>query len=92
MPRKLAQIQEQINRLQRQARELRSREASGVIKRIKTAIEHYNITPQDLFGSSGTSMPKGSRAKGRSTNGSAPKGQGVSAGRRPKAAQRPRCR
>jgi len=51
MPKSLIQIQQRIAKLQRQANEVRSREASVVIKRIKTAIEHYELTPHDLFGS-----------------------------------------
>jgi DNA-binding protein H-NS len=50
MTKTLGQIQQQIARLQREAESIRRREVSGVIARIRTAIEHYGLTAQDLFG------------------------------------------
>lgn len=50
MARTLAQIQSQIDKLQREAQALRAREISGVVARIKEAIAHYDLTPADLFG------------------------------------------
>jgi DNA-binding protein H-NS len=78
MPKSFTQIQQQIAKLQRQANEVRSREASAVIKRIQTAIEHYELTPQDLFGAvtaRGSGRPVGKRlkAKDSSPNGHARK-------------------
>ena len=49
MQKSLSRIQQQIEKLQRQASKLRSREAAGVIKKIKVAIEHYGLTAEDLF-------------------------------------------
>ena len=43
-----AQIESQIARLQREAEALKTKEASGVIKRIKEAIDHYGLTAADL--------------------------------------------
>ena len=45
----LLQIQRQIDRLQVQAHTLRAKEASAVIERVKLAIQHYDLTPADLF-------------------------------------------
>ena len=42
-------IQKQIEKLQREAEALRQKEVSDVIARIRMAIEHYDITPQELF-------------------------------------------
>lgn len=44
------QIQAQIRKLQREADALKAKEAPGVIARIKGAISHYGLTPEDLFG------------------------------------------
>ena len=61
MAKSLAQLEKQIQHLQRQADALRSKEVAGVIERVRIAIAHYNLTPDDLFGA------KGSGTKKRST-------------------------
>lgn len=70
MPRRttttLADIESQIEKLQRQAAELRTAEVEGVIGRIRAAIEHYGLTADQL----------GFHAAKRST---AARGQGASA-------------
>ena len=43
-----AQIQKQIEALQRQADELRAQEIEGVVARIKEAIAHYGLTARQL--------------------------------------------
>lgn len=43
-----AQIQKQIEVLQRQADELRAQEVAGVVARIKEAIAHYGLTAEQL--------------------------------------------
>lgn len=43
-----AQIQRQIEALQRQADELRAQEVAGVVARIKEAIAHYSLTAEQL--------------------------------------------
>jgi DNA-binding protein H-NS len=48
MTKTLAQINRQIDKLQRQAEALKKQEVSGVISRIKDAIEHYGLTARDL--------------------------------------------
>jgi DNA-binding protein H-NS len=50
MARTLAQVQRQIDELRQLAEKLRTKEVDGVIKRIRTAIAHYQLTPDDLFG------------------------------------------
>ena len=52
MPKKtLSQIQQEIERLQREAERVRQSEITGVVQRIRTAIEHYGLSAQDLFAS-----------------------------------------
>ena len=48
MARTLAQINRQIEKLQRQAEDLKQQEVKGVIGRIKEAIDHYGLTAGDL--------------------------------------------
>ena len=48
MARSYAQIQKQIEELQREAEKLREQEVSGVVSRIKVAIEHYGLTAAQL--------------------------------------------
>ena len=50
MAKSLSQIEQQIAKLQHRASLLKAKEAVGVIARIRGAIEHYGLTPQDLFG------------------------------------------
>ncbi|RYE41148.1 MAG: hypothetical protein EOP24_38140 [Hyphomicrobiales bacterium] len=50
MAQSYAKIQKQIELLQRQAQAIRQSETKGVIDRIKVAIEHYALTPEQLFG------------------------------------------
>ncbi|CAN7770543.1 H-NS family nucleoid-associated regulatory protein [Variovorax sp. LjRoot290] len=62
-----AQIQKKIAALQKSADALREREVVGVVARIKTAIEHYGLTAQQLgFGAPGgtanASINRGNKA------------------------------
>jgi DNA-binding protein H-NS len=52
MAKKLAQIEAQIKKLQDEAASLRAKEVAGVVGRIKEAILHYGLTPEQLFGAS----------------------------------------
>lgn len=52
MTQSYAQIQRQIEALQKQADKLRKTEVSGVVERIKVAIDHYGLTSDQLFGTS----------------------------------------
>jgi DNA-binding protein H-NS len=46
----LQQILNQISKLESQAKALRDAEKVGVVARIREAIAHYEITPDELFG------------------------------------------
>ncbi|WP_431101518.1 H-NS family nucleoid-associated regulatory protein [Roseateles noduli] len=64
MPKSLQQVLSQIDKLQKEASSIRAKEVAGVIGRIKEAIQHYNLTPEDLFGSATkkpSAAPKGKR-------------------------------
>lgn len=74
MPKSLKQVLDQIAKLEKEAATLRSKEVGGVVARIREAIAHYGLTPEELFGAS----PK-KRAGA--------KGAGKSAGRKPAAKQ-----
>jgi DNA-binding protein H-NS len=50
LPRTLAQLNAQITKLQQEADALQAKEVAGVVERIREAIEHYGLTPDDLFG------------------------------------------
>lgn len=52
------QLQKQIEDLKAQAEKLRQGEVQEVIQNIRTAIETYGLSEQDLFGSSGRSPAK----------------------------------
>jgi DNA-binding protein H-NS len=54
MAKTVDQIREQIAKLQAQEQALLQKEAQGVIAQIKVAVEHYGITPEQIFGASGT--------------------------------------
>ena len=51
------QIQRQIETLQRQAEKLKSQEVDGVVERIKVAIAHYGLTPEQLGFGAGAAKP-----------------------------------
>lgn len=53
MPKSYKQVLAQIQKLQKEAEAIRSKEVQGVISRIKEAIAHYGLTPDDLFGRAG---------------------------------------
>lgn len=44
------QIQKQISQLQKEAASIKAKELDGVVGRIKEAVEHYGLTPKDIFG------------------------------------------
>ena len=50
MAKTYSQVQKQIAKLQREADALKKKEVGGVVERIKKAIEHYELTAEDLFG------------------------------------------
>jgi len=50
MAKSLKQVLSQIEKLQKEAEALRAKEISGVVTRIREAIDHYGLTPEELFG------------------------------------------
>ena len=50
MARTLADIQRNIEKLQKEAEGVKAKEIVGVIQRIKIAIDTYGLTSEDLFG------------------------------------------
>jgi DNA-binding protein H-NS len=64
MAKTLAQIQKQIENLQRQAEQIRSREVGEVVARIREAIAHYGLTTEEVFGSAAPGKKTRGRRKG----------------------------
>ncbi|KQP15570.1 H-NS family nucleoid-associated regulatory protein [Pseudorhodoferax sp. Leaf265] len=58
----LADIEQQIEKLQQQAAELRAAEVAGVVDRIKAAIAHYGLSAEQL------GFPVSKRSKAGSSN------------------------
>jgi DNA-binding protein H-NS len=66
MPKTYAQLQHEIQALQKQAEAIREEEIRGVIKRIKEAISSLGLTAADLgFGGSPTAQPMVAQAPSR---------------------------
>ena len=49
MAKSYSDIQQQIAQLRKEADVLKAKEIAGVVARIREAIEHYGITPQEIF-------------------------------------------
>ena len=58
----LQEVEAQIAELQRKAEQMRKEEVTGVIDRIREAIAHYHLTPEQLFGA-GKAAKAGKPAK-----------------------------
>jgi DNA-binding protein H-NS len=72
MAQTLAQITKQIEKLQKEADALRESELKGVVDRIKAAISHYGLTPDQLgFGRTAVKSAKVVRAGASNSNKSA---------------------
>ena len=65
MAKSYGQLQAQIQKLQAEAEALKAKEIEGVIARIRTAIEHYGITPDQLFGKAKKAPARKSAVKGK---------------------------
>lgn len=62
MAKTLAQIEKQIQALQREADAIKASEKSGVVARIRDAIAHYSITAAELgLGADGAAAPRKTR-------------------------------
>ena len=80
MAKTYSQMQKQIAKLQREADALRKKEVGGVVARIKEAIQHYELTAQDLFGGQGSKRSAGKKGLGdgaKPSGGAALKGKKV---------------
>lgn len=87
MAKTVDQIRAQISKLQAQEHALLQKEISGVVAKIKVAVEHYGLTPEHIFGSSVAGKPaaraaaESRNAIGRGAKISRLKGNGVSVDR-----------
>ena len=61
MARTLLQIQKEMQKLEREAEQLKASEVAGVVERIKTAIDFYGLKASDLFGSKTKGIVQGKR-------------------------------
>ena len=77
MAKSYSQLQAQIEKLQAEAEALKAKELEGVIARIRTANEHYGITPDQLFGKAKKAVPGRAAAKKAPARKSAAKGRPV---------------
>jgi DNA-binding protein H-NS len=73
MAKTLAQIEEQIAKLQEQKEAIKAKEVSGVVARIKEAIAHYGLAVEDLFGSQAGGRKGARTATAKSTRKAASK-------------------
>ena len=62
MTKTYTQLQKQIAKLQKEAESVKAKEVAGVVGRIKVAIAHYGLTPDDLFPTSGANGLKAVKA------------------------------
>ena len=65
MAKTLAQINQQIDKLKREAESLKAKEVAGVVERIRSAIEHYGLTAADLFGTQAVRRTRAKPAAGK---------------------------
>ena len=77
MTKTLAQINKEIETLQRKAEALRKSEAAEVIERVKEAIRHYGLTAKDL------GLARKSSAPGRKKRGGLARAKGAAKYRDP---------
>ena len=77
MAKSYGQLQAQIQKLQAEAEALKAKEVKDVIARIRTAIEHYGITPDQLFGKAKKATTSRAAAKKAPARKSASKGKPV---------------
>jgi DNA-binding protein H-NS len=70
-------MQKQIAKLQREADALKKKEVGGVVARIKDAIQHYELTAEDLFGGRQSKGSAGSNGSASPSSGTALKGKKI---------------
>ena len=77
MAKSYSQMQKQIAKLQREADALKKKEAAGVIARIKEAIQHYELTAEDLFGGRGSKRSAAGNGVAKPSRGATQKGKKI---------------
>jgi len=87
MARSFAEIQSEIAKLKKEADKIRSVEVKEVVAKIRKAIAHYGLTPQDLYGKSAGASTKADA--GKSKGAAAKKGRAAKAGKAKTAANGP---
>lgn len=88
MAKTVDQIREQIAKLQAQEQALLQKEALGVIAQIKVAVEHYGITPEQIFGT-GAAAKKTAAKKASAPRGTAAKALKKAGRAKPAKAEKP---
>lgn len=58
MAKTLSQLKTEIAKLQKEAQRVRSAEIKEVVSKIRKAVAHYSLTPQDIFGKAAAGAPK----------------------------------
>lgn len=81
MPKSLKQVLSQIEKLQKEAEALRTKEISGVVARIREAIQHYSLTQEELFGAGAKKTARRGRPAGAAKPGRKAAGKRAIAGR-----------
>jgi DNA-binding protein H-NS len=79
MARSLAEIQAEITKLKKEADKIRSVEVKEVVAKIRKAIAHYGLTPQELFGKGAGASAKADSGETQGT--AARKGRVAKAGK-----------
>jgi len=69
MAKSVAQLTEQMQRIQQQLDAAKAKEVKGVVARIQEAISHYGLTPADLFPSGGKRANGAASSKNRQPRG-----------------------
>lgn len=62
MPRTLAEIKAEIEKLNKEATKVRSAEIKDVVARIRKAVSHYGLTAEEIFGKPRRSAAAASKA------------------------------
>lgn len=82
MAKSVAEIREQIAKLQAEEQKALQREIGDVVKKIQVAVEHYGLTVEQIFGASKSSRGTGSARVGKVAKRPGPKGLTKASGER----------
>ena len=64
MARTLLQIKREMEKLEKEAEQVKASEVAGVVLKIRTAVDFYGLKASDLFGSRARAVVKGQRPTG----------------------------